>query len=243
MVKLKLVSEIFPRKGDGLVFRSEEWEEGYVLADEPVIHDGIAEFKVPFSVRPDAGVYITSRRELERKVRSILSDPDKRYNGLLTLSCSVEFSPAGEIFVAGTVKDMKGTWHRFEYTSRETASKAKTRPLTKEQIHEQLVKTGGTLFSFSDIRIVGEEGWFAPMSVLNALRREILQAAEDAIILSWHKNTKQVSQVSDTPSKLSINTNTVNNAQGKKPCLAVLVSSISELNAARENGADRVYLA
>ncbi len=244
VVKLKLVSEIFPRKGDGLVFRSEEWEEGYVLADEPVIHDGIAEFKVPFSVRPDAGVYITSRRELERKVRSILSDPDKRYNGLLTLSCSVEFSPAGEIFVAGTVKDMKGTWHRFEYTSRETASKAKTRPLTKEQIREQLVKTGGTLFSFSEIRIFGEEGWFAPMSVLNALRREILLAAEDAITLSWHKNTKQVSQVSDPPSKLSFNTDTINSAQGKRePCLAVLVSSISELNAARENGADRVYLA
>ncbi|WP_373838133.1 DUF3656 domain-containing protein [Methanospirillum sp.] len=242
-ISLKLSSGIIPRKGDGLVFRTDGWEEGYVPGDDPVIRNGIVEFSVPFRVRAGAGVYMTSRQQLEKKIRHLLSNPDKRYIGSITISCSITFTSDGKITSTGIVKDRRKRQYQFEFTSKEIVQEAKTRPLTKEQIREQLTKTGGTFFTFTDIEISGEERWFAPLSVLNSLRREIFQAAEDAIIRSGFSNPDIISQIRDKVRNYTFTKESVNLEPAvERPGLVVLVSSVPEARSALENGADQVYL-
>ena len=53
---------------------------------------------------------------------------------------------------------------------------AKTRPLTEEQVKTQLSKTGGTVFSCQSVEVFLEEGLSLPVSAMNALRRQCLEA-------------------------------------------------------------------
>jgi len=51
---------------------------------------------------------------------------------------------------------------------------ARTRAVTAEQVEEQLSKTGGTPFRSEKVRALVEDGLSLPLSVLNALRRQVL---------------------------------------------------------------------
>lgn len=62
----------------------------------------------------------------------------------------------------------------------EAAQKA---PATKETVSKQLAKLGGTHFTLSEIEIGLEGNAFLPNGVLNALRREVLERLQQAIIL------------------------------------------------------------
>ncbi|ABD40778.1 peptidase U32 [Methanospirillum hungatei JF-1] len=242
-IRVKPVSDITLRQGDGLVFRNEHFMEGLVLRDDPVFRDGFIELKAPFV--PKAGVccYITGRRELERKISALLAQPDERYAGSLTISCSLLFSPEGIIFGNGVVYDRREHAYQFEFIGPDIVEPAKTRSLTPDQIRKQLMKTGGTVFTFDDIKISGEEGWFAPVRVLNRLRREILEAAEDIIIQSHLPKPEIVYNIRNV---IGDHVSSDNNGNQKpaieRSNLIVLVSSIPDANTALNHGADRVYL-
>lgn len=242
-IRVKPASNIILRQGDGLVFRSEGFEEGLVFRDDPVIRDGMIEIRAPFEPKNGVRVYMTGRRELERKIATLLSHPDDRYAGSLTISCSLMFSPEGIIFGKGMVFDRCEHAHSFEFIGPEVVEPAKTRSLTPDQIRGQLTKTGGTLFSFTDIEISGEEGWFAPVRVLNSLRREILQTAEDALINSRIQKPEIIFNIQKgIGDYVSLDNPVHQEPVLEKSNLIVLVSSITDAHAALNNGADRVYL-
>ena len=52
---------------------------------------------------------------------------------------------------------------------------ARSRPLTAEQVEEQLAKTGGTPYRCEAARALVEPGLSLPLSALNALRRQVLE--------------------------------------------------------------------
>ena len=52
---------------------------------------------------------------------------------------------------------------------------ARSRPLTAEQVEEQLAKTGGTPYRCEAARALVEPGLNLPLSALNALRRQVLE--------------------------------------------------------------------
>ena len=53
---------------------------------------------------------------------------------------------------------------------------ARTRPLTQEQVCTQLQKTGGTVFTCTEVNVTLEDGLSLPAAALNALRRDALEA-------------------------------------------------------------------
>lgn len=70
-----------------------------------------------------------------------------------------------------------------EYTavSQEIAGEAKNRPLTKERVRNQLMKTGNSHFCFEELQIEMDENIFLPVQQLNILRRTALEGLENAI--------------------------------------------------------------
>lgn len=241
-VQVHLNSELIPRTGDGLVIREGEREEGLVLREDPDINGTVVELPSPFKAYKGAQVFITNRKELEKRIVNLLSHPDERFSGSFPISCSIVFSPEGQVFGTGEVRDHASHTHQFTFTSVEQVEVAKTRSLTQDQIREQLNRTGGTLFSFRGISISGEEGWFAPVRVLNALRREILNAAQEAILQSLipHPDTISLAQKSIQDYLGTIRTSFPK--QVTDSWLIVIVSSKSEAVAALQAGADQVYL-
>ncbi|HOJ95775.1 MAG TPA: U32 family peptidase [Methanospirillum sp.] len=241
-IRIHLESALIPKKGDGLGFISDQMGEGFVLGDDPIIRDGIMELSIPFQVSAGSPVFLTRRRVLNRNITYLLADPDARYEGSLSISCSVIFAENGTISVTGTVRDRRSHLHAFTCRGPETIAPAKTRSLTQEMIREHLMKTGGTLFSFSDITISGEEGWFAPIRVLNALRREILRAAEDAVVQSGIPGSDMVEIRDRIQNRPSCDGASISGPVPMQSRLVVLVSSGTDADIALRNGADRVYL-
>lgn len=241
-VQVRLTSSIIPNQGDGLVIRDIDREEGLVLRNTPVVKADIVELPSPFNPKPGAEVSITKRLALEKRISALLASPDERYFGSLRISCSVIFSVDGKISGTGTVIDWNSDAHSFEYLSEEIVEPAKTRSITQDQVREQLNKTGGTLFSFSDISISGEEGLFAPVRVLNNLRREILLAAEEAIIKSRIPRPKSISGILKRCDDITGKKAPVQNIPVSDSRLISIVTSASEARSALENGSFRVYM-
>lgn len=65
------------------------------------------------------------------------------------------------------------------FVSSETiVEKALNKPITKQTIEKQLKKCGGTMFYTQDMEILLDDGVNVPVSAINALRREALDALE-----------------------------------------------------------------
>ena len=60
------------------------------------------------------------------------------------------------------------------------AEPAINRPLTEDVVREQISKTGGTRFGVSSVKIILDDNLALPLSALNSLRRECLEALEAA---------------------------------------------------------------
>lgn len=61
-------------------------------------------------------------------------------------------------------------------------SAAQKRPVTEEEIRERLSRTGDTLFTFDGLQVFCGDRIFIPNGALNALRRDVLSALEEAIL-------------------------------------------------------------
>ncbi len=54
-------------------------------------------------------------------------------------------------------------------------AKAESQGITKKSVHDQLYKTGGTTYVCSDIESIVEDGLFLPSSLINEMRRNLLE--------------------------------------------------------------------
>lgn len=59
------------------------------------------------------------------------------------------------------------------------AEPARNHPVTREEVEEQLSKTGGTPYRCTGVRALVEEGLAVPLSTLNSLRRKVLDDLSD----------------------------------------------------------------
>jgi putative protease len=107
---------------------------------------------------------------------------------------------------------------------------AKTTPVSKSSIAEQLIKLGGTIFEAKEVDFELHKNIFIPVSELNLIRRQAIEELEKVRVQKWKR------QCSDL--KVSF----VSREFESRPLLAVNTSSIGSLKAAVDNGADVVYL-
>lgn len=119
----------------------------------------------------------------ERYVRVRPEDEIKeKINGILRLrkdsSATIELSHGGaQIVKAG-----------------DTVQEAQKQPLSREKVEACMKKTGNTPFAFERLEIEMDEGIFLPVQLLNALRREALDALEVALLAGYRRTAQVVSE-------------------------------------------------
>lgn len=76
---------------------------------------------------------------------------------------------------------MEVSWGKQQVlVSGETASAAEKRPLEADTVRRQMEKMGGSGFLWESLEVEVEEGVFLPMGALNSLRRQAVEAIQEA---------------------------------------------------------------
>ncbi|KAB2943000.1 MAG: DUF3656 domain-containing protein [Candidatus Methanoperedens sp.] len=107
---------------------------------------------------------------------------------------------------------------------------AKTTPVSKSSIAEQLIKLGGTIFEAKEVDFEIDKNIFIPVSELNSVRRQAIEKLMKIRAMKWKRECSEP-KISFGTRKFDI-----------KPILSVNVGSVDGLKAAVDGGADVIYL-
>jgi putative protease len=107
---------------------------------------------------------------------------------------------------------------------------AKTKPVSKSSIAQQLIKLGGTIFEAKEVHFELDKNIFIPVSELNSIRRFAIVGLEKIRAGKWKRECSEPG--------ISFRTREFE----FKPILSVNTGSIECIKAAVDGGADVVYL-
>lgn len=246
-MSIKRAGDLIPERGDGLVCISNSGEQGFVLRRDSVVKKGEVLLDSKITSHRGDQVYLTSRGRNIRLLEQLTSDPDTRYYGSIALSLELNISPAGEVDITGTIRTrIKGTIP-FSFRSQSQFSPARSRPLTSDQINDALRKTGGTLFTIDHLATSCPDGLFAPVAVLNGIRREILEFAQSCIIKSYLPEPELIQEIKDCAQscieQLHVDPGVRRSNNGKSDLsLVILVSDPASALSGVQAGASRAYI-
>lgn len=141
----------------------------------------LGDMKTP--VEKGSEVWQTYSKPLMLEARSSYENGEKR---LIPLEAVFKIR-VGEPAIL-TLSDPDG--NTVSTRSEEAAQKAQTRALSKERIIEQLNKTGDTPYSLNSSRVETDDLSTLPVSALNAMRREALEAIKQKRISRGKRENK-----------------------------------------------------
>lgn len=246
-MRIKLEGDLVPEHGDGLVCISNTREQGFVLRRDCVIHKGEVLLDSSITCHGGDQVYLTSRGRNVRLLEKLTSDPDARYYGSIALSLEIDISPDGIVDITGTITTRIKEIISFSLRSQSRFSPARSRPLTSDQINDALRKTGGTLFTIDHLKISCPDGLFAPVSVLNGIRREILDFAQSCIVRSYLPEPELIQEIKECAEscieQLSSDKGAQRTDNGNSDLsLVILVSDPASALSGVKAGASRAYI-
>jgi len=108
---------------------------------------------------------------------------------------------------------------------------AKTKPVSKSSIAEQLIKLGDTIFEAKEVDFELDKNIFIPVSELNSIRRQAVEELEAVRVRKWKRQCVEPKKSFES-----------RGFESRRPVLAVNTSSIVSLKAAVDSGADVVYI-
>ena len=238
-----------PCPGDGLLFAHPKnpWHEyGFSLNTVPVQKDGEIAIKVPHPVEPGTTVFITSSNDLAMRARQIMAHPLVGIRHPVPVDLDVRIDTGGNLVLEGLVHIRRGRAIPLEYRSDFCLVPARSHPLTREQLEQQLKKTGGTPFAIRNFSLEYSGDLFTPLAGLNRVRREFLARAEEMMIAHSRPSQESVVQaqqrwnvlkpeVSIRPAKPG------DNAPSSPLVLGVYTDSLLSVKMAVEAGCDTIY--
>lgn len=243
-VVLNFVGEILPENGDGMVCIGIQNEQGFIIRNNPVLINNTIQLEIPFKCSKGDKIFLTNRASLSKAIHLTIMNQEKNPQTIIQLQIQVTIDQTGDVHISGTAVQRDGRTFSDEFQLEQSFSKARTYPVPKEQIEKLFEKTGGTLFSLKITEIVCPDDIFAPISVINAMRREILTHYTRRIIDSYKPSQQGNKQVSDRV-KIFLD----NNHEKSEDIayfgdleIVVLVSDIEGIIAASKAGAHRIYI-
>ncbi len=217
--------------GDGFVFdagedRNEEQGGRIWRVEGRVLRFHGRGSRVDWSrVRPGQLLWKTADPALDRRLRATWAGFDRPAPPALGGRLDIAFhGRAGSSLTASC--------RGVSVDSSQPLEPALKRPLTPERLEEQFARLGGTGYVLGECRCELEEGLTLPLSVLNRMRRELVEKlgrAEGAISVARPAPSWQ--PPSFPPPK-----------EGKNYALSVLCRDLEQARAAAEAGIKRVYL-
>jgi len=244
LLSVKPAGDLVPERGDGLVCISRTSEQGFVLRHVPVVRKGQLLLDSNFSCHRGDQVYLTSRGRNTKLLEHLTNNSDSLYYGSIALSLEINILTDGVVDISGEIETRNKIHIPFSFRSQARFSPARSRPLSSDQISDAIRKTGGTLFTIKQLDISCPNGLFAPVSMLNGIRREILEFAEATIIQSYIPESETTQIVRN---RVDLCTTKLDSEPGFQSCndemyLVTLVSDPVSALSAVEVGAFRVYI-
>ncbi len=111
------------------------------------------------------------------------------------LDITATISPEGNMYLEGTLRSSRGDKIRFRFAPELKFAPAKSRPLSCDQVREQLGKTGGTPFVVRSLVLEYDGTLFAPVAALNKVRRDFLLMAEELMVTSCQPRHEEVAEI------------------------------------------------
>jgi putative protease len=184
-----------PVPGDGLLFSpqpgaGESW--GMALNTRPSPAGDGYTLALPRPVSPGARLYITSSRELEAQAHRIVAKPSPSLLRPVPVDLHVVIGPDGKIHAEGAILRRDRPPVPFRFDSDIRLEPAHSHPLTAGQLEVQLKKTGGTPFMVRQFSIGYAGDLFAPLAVINALRRDLFRYAGELLAGSFLPSRESV---------------------------------------------------
>ena len=240
---IEIKNQIVPEKGDGIVFRNKDQnknEYGMVIHKSPSIYKNKARFTVQHPLKQGTLVYITRRKSLLDKAQKIINEDEPR----IKVNLDIFIENDGSISLKSEFNGPDGALIELELLPDFKMEAAIKKPVTKKIIETQFRKTGGTPFDIKDINIQYPGGFFAPISELNRLRRELFEKIEEKLISAYCPDKNKIKEAHDKLDELlpQLDIKVNNTKLAKKSInLAVYADDLDIIKGAVSGKCDRVY--
>ncbi|HRY75644.1 MAG TPA: DUF3656 domain-containing protein [Methanoregulaceae archaeon] len=241
---IALRTPVTPIAGDGLFVAGDgsgDAGTGFPLNANPERSGDRIVLRVPSPVREGSTVFLTASVALAATVRKIIAGGCPGLRRPLPLDCTVTIDPGGRMTIEGTVDPWIIPPVRFRYAPDFTLMPARTRPLTRENLKENLEKTGGTPFILRNVEIRYDGGMFAPVSAINHIRRELLACAEEALVAAFRPPEEEIRAARDRlAAALPDRPPVFRPEAGSGPLLVVITDTVPGVREAARGGAGTV---
>ncbi|MCK9632693.1 MAG: U32 family peptidase [Methanoregula sp.] len=239
---------VVPVTGDGVLITHPErpsFDRGFALNTAPQEVRGGYTLPLPGPVPDGALVYITSSRDLEARAKRIMAKPSPELLRPLPVDIDVTVSPEGLFRFEGAIARPDGVQVPVSFVPPHRLEPARTYPLTRDQMEEQFRKTGGTPFIVRKCSITYDGQLFAPMALLNELRREFFRVAGEKLDEASRPAPEEIGHVRDSLQVGSLPSADISPPAGTRRsgslCISVYTSSVEGVKAASDAGAGTVY--
>ncbi|RQW80716.1 MAG: U32 family peptidase [Methanothrix sp.] len=233
---VRLSGTLCPEQGDGLVFIAPGQEMGLVV-QKPLMRDGLLRLRTPERVRPGAKVYLTGSSALARRAQEIISSTKAQ----IPIDLKITWED-GTPVIEGRLEKQKGA--RIIVRAEFKMEKAKSQPVTAQQIASQLRRTGGTPFVIGKVQMDYPGDLFAPLGALNQLRRDLLTKAEEMLLSARRPDQGNVTAAREKLEQMDLTATAImpdGQKQARTPTLAVYADSLETVRGAVDSECRRIY--
>jgi putative protease len=240
---VKIEGDIFPQKGDGIVFISknkDQKEYGMSVNESPQIKKDTVKFKVQRHLNVGTSLYLTKRKVLVDTAQKIISGSESELKKSIPVDLDILIQNDGTIFLKSIFNGAYGSL-KLEMVADFKMERAINRPLDEKIIVKQFKRTGNTPFKVKNMNINYPGDLFAPVGELNRIRREMFEKIEEKIISSYIPSEDKV-ETSYGQLKALYKEFYFNNIElNESPDLCAYVDDLEVLRSTVKCGCNKVY--
>lgn len=187
-VKIDLNTKIHPNKGDGVYFTApQQSTHGMDITKHPIIKGRTLSLKVDKPVEIGSKLYLSKKQDLKKDLKS---SSVERVNHKIYFSFYVDENKFP--LLIGELNDGSSLKLSSQIKGKYPLEPAKKKPISVEQIKNQLLKSGDKPFEIEIKSIDHQEGLYIPLSKLNQLRRDVLADMEDKILKNHRPSVEEL---------------------------------------------------
>ena len=182
--------------GDGIGFKYKDKIKGIYIDNIKEQTDDYIILNTTRNVREGDKVLLSYSKSTHDKLKKFHNETIKQH---IPLSLDIYWNEDLSLNVTGRFQiEEKGINNKnkiehfnFNYISQTKFEKALNRPISKEDIEKQMLKTGDSSFYIKELNIHGmPENTFIPIGKLNKIRRRLLEKATN-LLLDYYKPSKK----------------------------------------------------
>lgn len=237
-VTIKVKNPIKLEKGDGIAFKYNKKIKGIYLEDIVKQDDNEIIINTTRLLKEGTEVFISYSKRIHDNLKQFKQE---KIQSKIPLNLTFNWNEKLDVFIK-TEYYMDNELINFRYKKEGIFEKALNKPITKENIKKQMIKTGNTPFYINDIKINEmPENIFIPVSKLNQIRREILEEAQNLLLNHFTPTKKSIKATNKRINNFIEEYENFTNKNSKKTKLSVFVDSLDLVKTVAGFNLKRIY--